>query len=189
MSILAQSQPSRQGYVSAVQLVGAGIVPSAAGEVQPSFFTLAAITGFRAVRGGGVWLNCQFHYNKPAGMVYHIEAACHFDYVAKSTGRVFVRSCSCPDGLMRRGQKGELRQCKHMVALAARIAASAGAAAGAALVERVQQPPVAEVFAVPVASAAPAVFQKPQVVYSECSAYDNWLGQSMEDERAAGACE
>ncbi len=141
MTILAQSAPkaqvpgagsapefqaSREGYKSLATLVGPGILPLKAGEVQPLFFRLAHMTGFKSIPGGGMWLNCQFRYEKPGGRSYVVEAACAFDYRVRATGAAYIRSCSCPDGLARAGQKGEMRKCKHMLALAAHVAGRVG---------------------------------------------------------------
>lgn len=130
MSIIAQSQPSRQGYVSAVMLVAPGVAPSRAGEVQPSYFGCTGLIGSRPEWAGGrwlgTWLNVSVHYAKPGSRFpYHLEAAAFVSRGGR-VQRVYVRSCSCPDGLLRRGKSGAARQCKHMVALGARLGAVQG---------------------------------------------------------------
>jgi hypothetical protein len=119
-------QASRIGYKSRVFTVAPGAVPTRAGEVNPTWFRFVQLLGLRPLAGpeGGCWLNCQYHYAKPApDGGYVIEAACAFDRNARFTGASYIRSCSCPDAQRRAadGAVGELRKCKHMVALAARI--------------------------------------------------------------------
>lgn len=118
---------SRAGYKSRVVCVPPGLSSTCAGEVSPSLLRFSRLLGMRGLEGGGCWLNLEFQYRKPGGMTYVLEAACSFTPEARFTGQSFVRSCSCPDGeaRARKGAKGAARMCKHMVALAARVAASA----------------------------------------------------------------
>jgi hypothetical protein len=126
MSILAENQPSRQGYVSAVMLVGPGAVPSRAGEVQPAFFGEVELVGSRpewaAGRWLGTWLNVSLRYRKGAAVAYRVSAAVFVSRGGR-VQRVFLRSCSCPDGLCRVDRKGAERFCKHMVAFQSTVQA------------------------------------------------------------------
>jgi len=129
MSIVAEGQPSRQGYVSAVVLCPVGGVPQAPGEVQPAWLSCTGLVQDRPEWSGarwvGSWLDCSFEYRRPGTSlrVYQMSAAI-FVTRAGRIGRVYLRSCSCPDGLARIDRSGAERHCKHMVALGARLASS-----------------------------------------------------------------
>ena len=125
MSIVAESQPSRQGYVSAVALVGPGVVPLKAGEVQPAYLSSPSLVRCAAQRGptggwAGVWLDLACQYQRPGAAAYQLSLAA---FIGRSgcAERVFLRSCSCPDGAARAasGAAGEMRLCKHLVCLRA----------------------------------------------------------------------
>jgi hypothetical protein len=126
MSIVAENQPSRQGYVSAVVLCPEGVAPSRAGEVQPAFFGEVELTESRpewaAGRWLGTWLNVSLRYRKGAAVGYRVSAAVFVSRGGR-VQRVYLRSCSCPDGLMRAGKPGEQRCCKHMIALRSTVQA------------------------------------------------------------------
>lgn len=131
MTILAETQPSRQGYVSAVSMLPPGIFPTTAGDVQPGWLSFVSLDASQPVWSGaawaGTWLNCSFRYLRPGSRIpaYKISAAVFVSSAGGATGkkrvqRVYLRSCSCPDGLARVGQRGAAGHCKHLIALQVR---------------------------------------------------------------------
>lgn len=121
MSIVAEGQASRQGYRSAVVMCAAGQSPQHAGEVQLEWFAPAGRTGAKAIVEDGGWLgsweNLVAEYRKPDSEVPYLLELARWIGSDGAVGRVYVRCCSCPDGLRRRGSVGEARMCKHMVGL------------------------------------------------------------------------
>jgi hypothetical protein len=129
MSIVAESQPSRQGYRSGVVCVGPGVLPAKPGEVQPAFFQIGELVASKEIRTAAfglsaMWLNVAASYAKPGN-----SAPYQITFAAKIGGqgveKIFPRSCSCPDAAHRleagAAPGSEAAQCKHLVALSAEL--------------------------------------------------------------------
>ena len=112
-----------------VRFVKPGEFSGDSNEVCPAWLRFQSVTRTLSLPDGRTWLDCRYRYAKPNGVAYELEAAVLVDSVSTQTGACYLRACTCPDYLKKRGaarQQSRARHCKHMRALAAKLGAQAG---------------------------------------------------------------